>query len=532
MENLEVFTKYAKGEQAVVIETTDCVIYTRVSSKEQMENMSLESQLKACNDYARKMHYNVLAHFGGTYETATTDERKEFKRMVEFCRRRKKGSIKIIVFSLERFSRTGDNAIWIARQLRGQRITIDSVTQPIDTSNPAGVLQQNILFLFSQYDNDLRKEKTVRGMKDHMEAGIWCCQAPLGYDNVTVNGEKSVVINETGKILRKAFLWKANEGITMVEIVKRLEAHGLTIKHNRLSAALSNPFYCGIISHSLLGGKVVEGKHEKLVSKDIFLKANMEKGKIPHGYKANPLNDNLPLKLYAKCEGCGENLRGYLVKKKNLYYYKCDGTGKCACNVSAKALHKKFETLLEEITLDEKYVELYKLQLRKIFTTLNEERAGNVEQYRAKIKELDTKAERLEERYINEEITPDLYRKYTDRFNSEREELRRFLEQTGYSASNLETYIENSLQYVMELPSMWASSDYVGKRKLQFRVFPEGFFYNKKNDQPRTTKMNSVFALIARLKGNTEENETGTSEIKFRNSGWVVPTGIEPVSKV
>lgn len=126
-------------------------------------------------------------------------------------------------------------------------------------------------------------------MKDHMETGIWCCQASLGYDNVTVI---------------------------------------LTIKHNRLSAALSNPFYCGVISHSLLGGKVVEGKHEKLVTREIFLKANVEKGKIPHSYNANLLNDNLPLKLYAKYEGCGENLRGYLVKKKNFYYYKCDGRGK------------------------------------------------------------------------------------------------------------------------------------------------------------------------------------------------------------
>ena len=35
--------------------------------------------------------------------------------------------------------------------------------------------------------------------------------------------------------------------------------------------------------------------------------------------------------------------------------------------------------------------------------------------------------------------------------------------------------------------------------------------------------MNSVFVLVARLKGNTEEKETGTSEIIFRNSGWVVP---------
>jgi len=65
--------------------------------------------------------------------------------MIEFCKKNKKGNLKIIVNSLDRFSRMGDNAIWLSRQLRDLGILIMSVTQPIDTNNPAGVLQQNIL---------------------------------------------------------------------------------------------------------------------------------------------------------------------------------------------------------------------------------------------------------------------------------------------------------------------------------------------------------------------------------------------------
>ncbi|MFT3949057.1 MAG: hypothetical protein QM763_18985 [Agriterribacter sp.] len=106
---------------------------------------------------------------------------------------------------------------------------------------------------------------------------------------------------------------------------------------------------------------------------------------------------------------------------------------------------------------------------------------------------------------------------------AERAEFRGYLEKTVYSASNLEKYIERLLEYVLELPSVWASSDYASKRKLQNIIFPEGFYYNKKNDQPRTTKMNSVFYCIARLKGNTGGKETGTSEVILRNSRVVVP---------
>lgn len=59
-------------------------------------------------------------------------------------------------------------------------------------------------------------------MKERLVRGEWPCHAPLGYDHVTINGQKTIVINETGKLLRKAFLWKANEGVNTVEILRRL----------------------------------------------------------------------------------------------------------------------------------------------------------------------------------------------------------------------------------------------------------------------------------------------------------------------
>lgn len=84
---------------------------------------------------------------------------------------------------------------------------------------------------------------------------------------------------------------------------------------------------------------------------------------ICHFYVTGVFNHNLQ---------CGENLRGYLVKKKNMYCYKCDGKSNCKCNVSAKKLHKSFEDLLNDIILDDDYQELYKLELRKIYNTVKE----------------------------------------------------------------------------------------------------------------------------------------------------------------
>lgn len=127
--------------------TYDCVIYTRVSTKEQADgNMSLETQLRACNLYAAKAGYTIMESFGGTYESAASDERKEFKRMIGFCKRKKEEVCRSLYIALSGLAGREIMQICLSRQLRDLGIQIVSITQPIDTKNPAGVLQQNILF--------------------------------------------------------------------------------------------------------------------------------------------------------------------------------------------------------------------------------------------------------------------------------------------------------------------------------------------------------------------------------------------------
>lgn len=61
--------------------TKNCVIYTRVSSKEQAENnTSLDSQKKYCEDYCEKHGYTIKEYFGGTYESAKEMKERNSKK--------------------------------------------------------------------------------------------------------------------------------------------------------------------------------------------------------------------------------------------------------------------------------------------------------------------------------------------------------------------------------------------------------------------------------------------------------------------
>ncbi|WP_343690026.1 recombinase family protein [Chitinophaga sp.] len=65
--------------------------------------------------------------------------------MLEFIKKNKEKVTHILVYLLDRFSRTGDGAMRLSKELREKYVvTIIAVTQPIDTSNPGGVFQQNM----------------------------------------------------------------------------------------------------------------------------------------------------------------------------------------------------------------------------------------------------------------------------------------------------------------------------------------------------------------------------------------------------
>jgi site-specific DNA recombinase len=210
------------------------------------------------------------------------------------------------------------NAIFISSELKRQGISILSVTQPIDVSTHSGVLQQNIQFIFGKYDNDLRREKCIAGMKEKLLRGEWTGVAPLGYCCDRNKGNGKIIPGEKGRLIARAFELKA-QGLTNTVIATILHRLGLRFDKKRLSELFRNPFYCGYVAHSLLDGQVIKGKHEPLISEELFLRANDALKKNAFGYK-HKMEFYVPLKNFVRCAKCDTPFTGYIVKKKNLHY--------------------------------------------------------------------------------------------------------------------------------------------------------------------------------------------------------------------
>ncbi len=524
--------KFARGKVQVDERTNLCVIYTRVSTKEQADNnLSLETQRKACDQFAIKNNLLVKGYFGGTYESAKNDERKEFNSMLSFVKRSREKISTIIVYSVDRFSRSGGNAIYITEQLKKQGVNLQAVTQPTDTSTPSGKLQQNIQFIFSEYDNQLRREKCVAGMKEAINGGKWIGKAPFGYEIVRKDGKNVIVLNEKGRIFKKAFEWKAFEKLSSAEISRKLLLFGLDLDERRIAEFIRNPWYCGFMSHKLLEGKLVKGSHEPLVPQELFIKANIEVDKNEHGYSLHFENEPIPLKGFLKCSQCQQPMRGYIVKAKNLPYYKCNTKG-CCNNKSGKELHVGFKSALEYLKLEllPNTKDFLKKQVIATYNKINREREENKAKMREQILDANRKIQRLEERFMAEEITLDLYQKYGSLYKEELRKLEEAHNESGKRVSNLEKCVDVAFEMACNLHKMWDILTFKDRVIMQKVVFPEGIWYDKKINRCRTKEVNFVIRYFSQLSKDIAEIKSGDSNFIFEIPALVGTTGFEPVT--
>ncbi len=531
--DLEIFIPFAKkGKYADRIEGKNCLIYTRVSSKEQEKGFSLETQKRLIEQECENNDYIILAYFGGVFESAQNDEREEFNRMLKFARKSKEKISLIMVASVDRFSRSGANAIYIADQLRKENIKIFAVTQPSDTYTANGKMQQNMQFIFSEYDNDLRREKCTSGTKEMLSQGYWSSKAPLGYDqktrkkrdNTSMSERQTITINEKGKLIRKAFYWKAEDKLTNSEIISKLAVLGLKLYKQQLSDIFNNPFYCGLMAHKLLDGQVVTGRHEGIVSKEIFLLANSIRNR--NTTRRNDFSE-VPLKNFMKCADCGSSFCGYIVKKKGLWYYKCNKTG-CKCNKSAKTINSLFIEELSHYTIDEKYKEPVKDELLRYFDKTAKENESDAQILKVKLAEASKKVETLEERFAIGEIEKDLYQKFIVKYKKERLEINKELEGYQFKNSNLEKQLNKYCNLLVNLPLIWERNGYRGKIELQELLFPQGLLFQRENSSFRTPEINQVALAMSLIARQTNPNKKADSNQFCYVSAYVHTKGLEP----
>ena len=484
-------TKKEKVTKFSELENKVAALWTRVSTERQEENnCSLETQERICREYAANHGITIKKHYGGTHESAKT-EGQLYRQMIAEVAKDRDINI-ILVYSFDRFSRAGNEAIMTKAYLKSKGVYVISATQPTDPDSCAGEFMENILFLFNQFENSLRRDKAVTGMTACLQRGEWYGKAPLGYDHKKVGKTHILTVNDKGRILKKAFQWKANEGMGDVEIVERLSLEGLKIDRKHLNKILHNPFYCGKITHNLLGDEIVEGKQEKLIDEATF---NKIQGITHAGYEHQEETEQFPLKRHIRCSDCGGYLTGYTVRNRGKDYYKCNKKG-CRSNHSTERLHQLYCALLNTYSIPKQLVPILTKVLHKVFKEYNQERSTTRTLLLKNQSEIEKKLTALKVRFGMGEIDRDIYNATSGHLNDQLTQIHKALQEAERDLSNEKRYIADVIAMSCRLGTLWQEGDFRTRQKLQNLVYPDGILYDKHLGSYRTENENEVFRIF------------------------------------
>lgn len=275
------------------------VIYCRVSSEKQVDGFSLESQEIACREHCQKNGYEISQVFIEPGESAKTDDRPEFQKMLFYCRKKENEINAVVFYHSSRFSRDTKDLLMIQADLARYAVNLDSVTEPlIREMSPESRLYTTIVSSFNQYENENRARNVSNGLKRRFLEGYPISPPPIGYVLEKKSGEKSHAIRDDfwWPIIKSIFEKIVEERLSLNEVVRELNKHKVKkFSRSGTHKFLHNHFYYGLVQSKKYG--TTQGKHEPMITKDLFFQVQaVLAGKSPFKAPKTHFRDDFMLR--------------------------------------------------------------------------------------------------------------------------------------------------------------------------------------------------------------------------------------------
>lgn len=494
--------------------------WTRVSSDGQKSRgSSLASQEEEIITYAKKNDIIIKKWYGRDVESGTKQERKRFDAMISDAQKDKQVNV-ILCYDSKRFGRLGGDTISLKDKLLTQGIYVIYTSETnYNRTDSGGYYADGMRDLGGKVDVNYRYKICADGIVHMLNRGEWCFHVPLGYTRVKLQGignakHHVIEINETGKLLRNAWIWRA-QGERVIDIVHKLNNLGVRLSNDKpmneknLSRILRNVFYTGWIEHEMIETENhrIRGNYPALIDEATF---NLANGISHHvGYEQVKETIPFPLKRHIYCDSCGGALTGYTRarKKHTHYYYKCNTHG-CKCNSNANDMHTSYLNLLAGYTINEELLPIVKMMLTEEIDNYFKENKKLLTTLKSNETEKRNQLDDVEYKYALGNIPPSSYEIAKRRLT---EELSNIISQIGEyenQLSNTFPSIDKMVLMCCKLGDLWQKSNFKERQKLQNLVFPNGVRYSRLFANYRTPDVNKVFALIRTISGSYEGEQT------------------------
>ena len=223
-------------------------IYAR-QSVDKADSLSIQGQIDLCRQKAGE---EVQIYQDKGYSGKNTN-RPAFQRMMEDVER---GQIqKIIVYRLDRFSRSIADFGRLWEILKKHDVEFVSINETFDTSTPMGRAMLNIIMVFAQLERETTAQRVRDNYYQRAKLGAWPGgPAPYGFDIGKLPGPDGNLLpgllpNEQAYVVERIFQDYAREGASLGSVARALNADGIPAPKRAvwdnvsLSRLLHSPLY-------------------------------------------------------------------------------------------------------------------------------------------------------------------------------------------------------------------------------------------------------------------------------------------------
>lgn len=356
------------------------VLYTRVSSEEQVENFSLGTQEEICRRDAKNKGYEIVKVFREEGRSAKTIEgRPTLIEMLAFCIKNRKDIRAIYVYRIDRLSRQTSDYLDIRNKLAKYNITVVSANEPTGSS-PTDRLLETIMASFAQHDNDVRSERTKNGMRARFLSGLITSHVPLGYIN---QGGYALQDPESFDKVKSAWDLMATSTKSLKEIARILSEQEITykgkvhkIRQNTVQRMFRNKFYMGMLTSEKYPEEV-RGQHNPMVSEEQYYKVQAildgRNRSAPINLRKGRDNSDFPLRRILRCSKCGTAFTGAWSKGRSARYAYYFCKNRCVTSsIPVGTIEKNVCLFLKNMSPTGEGLQLY---ISRLLKTYNEKKS-------------------------------------------------------------------------------------------------------------------------------------------------------------
>ena len=360
------------------------------------------------------------------------------------------------------------------------------MTEPIDDTS-TGKFMEHVLAAVAELDNNIRTERTVKGMHQRLKDGRWTFPPPLGYLAARdATGAKTIIPDErSAPLITKAFEEFATGLHTREQVLRKVTQLGLQTKKGK---SLSSQTFSQTLRKQVYAGRIVvpewnidvAGKFQPLVSQPIFDRVQaILSGRIAAITPRARSHADFPLRGFAKCGYCTEALTGSWSKGRNRYYayYHCqDG----CIRVTKDAMEEEFCDFLRRLQPNIGYMRLYREIVRDVW----HKKQGNSQKVQGavsrKIAELRENKTKLEEAFVYQKaIEADTYKEMRAKLTEDLTLAEIELREAKAEEIEVETILDYAEMVLTNASNLWKAAPVAQKQRLQQVLFPEGVTYSE-----------------------------------------------------